>query len=64
MGKNKVKFYRISFGSMYESLDWNEKAFKRKIISKFEHDYIFTELQKLPKFIYQLINFTYQKLSI
>jgi len=28
--KDKVKFFRISFGSMYESLDWNEKALKRK----------------------------------
>ena len=61
--KDKVKFYRISFGSMYESLDWNEKALKRKLIDKKEHDYIFSELQKLPKLIHQLINFTNEKLS-
>jgi len=61
--KDKVKFYRISFGSMYESLDWNEKALKRKLISKSEYDYIFTELQKLPKLIHQLIKFTNTKLS-
>lgn len=61
--KDKVKFFRISFGSMYESLDWNEKALKRKIISRKEYDYIFSELQKLPKLIHQLINFTNQKLS-
>ncbi len=61
--KDKVKFYRISFGSMYESLDWNEKAFKRKLISKTEYDYIFSELQKLPKLIHQLIKFTNTKLS-
>ena len=61
--KDKVKFYRISFGSMYESLDWNEKALKRKIISKSEYDYIFSELQKLPKLIHQLIKFTNSKLS-
>jgi len=61
--KDKVKFYRISFGSMYESLDWNEKAFKRKLLIKFEYDFIFSELQKLPKFIYQLIKFTNSKLS-
>jgi len=28
--KDKVNFFRIGFGSMYESLDWNEKALKRK----------------------------------
>jgi four helix bundle protein len=61
--KDKVKFYRISFGSMYESLDWNEKAFKRKLINKKVYDYIFSELQKLPKLIHQLINFTNEKLS-
>jgi four helix bundle protein len=61
--KDKVKFYRISFGSMYESLDWNEKALKRKLINKSEYDYIFSELQKLPKYIHQLIKFTNTKLS-
>ena len=61
--KDKVKFFRISFGSMYESLDWNEKALKRKLINKKEYDYIFSELQKLPKLIHQLINFTNEKLS-
>lgn len=61
--KDKVKFFRYSFGSMYESLDWNEKAFKRKLLTKNEHDFIFNELQKLPKLIHQLINFTNNKLS-
>ena len=61
--KDKIKFFRISFGSMYESLDWNEKALKRKLISKKEYDLIYSELQKLPKLIHQLINFTNEKLS-
>jgi four helix bundle protein len=61
--KDKVKFYRISFGSMYESLDWNEKALKRKLITKKVYDSIYSELQKLPKLIHQLINFTNEKLS-
>ena len=61
--KDKIKFFRISFGSMYESLDWNEKALKRKLISKIEYDYIYSELQKLLKLIHQLINFTNEKLS-
>jgi len=61
--KDKIKFFRISFGSMYESLDWNEKALKRKLISKSDYDYIYSELQKLPKLIHQLIKFTNSKLS-
>ena len=61
--KDKIKFYRISFGSMYESLDWNEKALKRKLVNKSEYDYIFSKLQKLPKLIHQLIKFTNTKLS-
>jgi four helix bundle protein len=60
--KDKVKFYRISFGSMYESLDWNEKALKRKLLKKDEYDYVYSELQKLPKLIHQLINYTNSKL--
>lgn len=61
--KDKVKFYRISFGSMYETLDWNEKALKRKLLTKSDYDYIYLELQKLPKLIHQLIKFTNTKLS-
>ncbi len=61
--KDKIKFYRISFGSMYESLDWNEKALKRKLLTKSDYDYIYSELQKLPKLIHQLIKFTNTKLS-
>lgn len=61
--KDKVKFFRIGFGSMYESLDWNEKALMRKLISKTDYDYIYSELQKLPKLIHQLIKFTNSKLS-
>ena len=29
--KDKIKFYRYSYGSLYESLDWNEKAKNRKL---------------------------------
>ena len=31
--KDKIKFYRYSFGSLKESLDWNEKAKTRKLIT-------------------------------
>ena len=62
--KDKIRFYRISYGSLFESLDWNEKARKRKLLSKEEYDNIFKELKKLPKSIHHLINYTSNKLTI
>ena len=63
-GKNdKIRFYRISKGSVFESLDWNEKSKIRSLINQEEYNHIFTELQKLPKEINHLIKFTREKLS-
>ena len=62
--KDKIRFYRISYGSLFESLDWNEKARKRKLVTKEEYEKIFNELQKLPKSIHHLINSTNNKLTI
>ncbi len=62
--KDKIRFYRISYGSMFESLDWNEKARVRKLTSEEEYNQIYTELQKLPKAINSLINFTNTKLKL
>lgn len=62
--KDKIRFYRISFGSMYESLDWNEKAKVRKLLSDDEYNHIYVELKKLPKAINSLINYTNNKLKI
>ena len=62
--KDKIRFYRISYGSLFESLDWNEKARKRKLVTKEEYEKIFNELQKLPKSIHHLINYTNNKLTI
>lgn len=61
--KDKIKFWRYSQGSMTECLDWNQKAKVRKLISEEEYEYIFKELQKLPKAINSLILFTNQKLK-
>ena len=61
--KDKIRFYRYSQGSMNESLDWNQKAKVRKLLSDEEYDFIFNELQKLPKAINSLILFTNQKLK-
>ncbi|MDP8238585.1 MAG: four helix bundle protein [Candidatus Hatepunaea meridiana] len=62
--KDKIKFYRYSNGSLKESYDWNEKSKVRNLISEEEYNHIFEELQKLPKTINQLINFTNERLSI
>lgn len=62
--KSKVKFFRYSSGSSYESLDWNEKSHLRKLISEEEYSSIFSELIKLPKSINSLILFTNKKLQV
>ena len=61
--KDKIRFYRYSQGSMNESLDWNQKAKVRKLLSDEKYDFIFNELQKLPKAINSLILYTNQKLK-
>jgi four helix bundle protein len=60
--KDKIKFFRYSLGSLYESLDWNEKAHIRKLLNEEEYSSLFTELIKLPKAINSLILFTNKKL--
>ena len=49
--KNKIVFYRYSYGSITESLDWNQKAKIRELFNEKEYNYIFQELQKLPKLL-------------
>jgi len=61
--KDKSHFYYYALGSMGESKDWIEKARVRKLINKDEYVYIINELQKLPREIYSLINYTYKKLK-
>ena len=62
--RDKINFYCYSYGSVKESLDWNEKAKFRKLISKEEYVHILDELKKLPKEINSLIYFTNTKLTI
>ena len=61
--KDKIKFYYYSFGSVKESLDWNEKAKVRKLLTKNQYDYILKELQSLLLEIHQLIKYTNLKLE-
>lgn len=62
--KDKICFYRYSFGSLKESLDWNEKSIKRKLISKNEYEFILRGLQKLPFELNCLIKFTANLLNL
>lgn len=62
--KDKIKFFRISQGSIKETLDWNEKSKTRGLISHEEYDKILKELLQLEKEINQLIKFTNEKLTI
>lgn len=61
--KDKVRFYRISFGSIIEALDWNQKAKARNLLKKEEYEYILKTLKSLPKELNQLINYTNKKLK-
>jgi four helix bundle protein len=61
--KDKINFYRYAFGSVKESLDWNEKSKKRNLLKEKEYKFILVELQKLPKEINGLIKFTNDKLE-
>lgn len=62
--KDKIKFYRYSYGSVKESLDWNEKSKIRKLLKLNEYEHIFKELDKLPREINGLIKFTNDYLTI
>lgn len=62
--RDKIKFYRYSYGSMSESLDWNQKSKVRQLLTDEEYEYVFNELQKLPKAINALVLFTDQKLKL
>lgn len=60
--KDKILFYRYAKGSVFETLDWDEKSKVRCLITIEQYNYIFSELQKLPKQINELISYTNTKL--
>jgi len=62
--KDKVSFYRYSYGSIEESFDWIEKANKRGLLKENEYRHISEELKKLPKEVNSLINFTNERLAM
>ena len=62
--KDKAKFYYYSYGSVKESLDWLQKSKVRKLITEKQYNFIFKELNILPKEINSLIKFTRERLKI
>jgi four helix bundle protein len=59
---DKIRFYRISYGSLLESVNWTEKSKTRNLLSQREYLYIKERLDSLPKEINSLIRFTNIKL--
>ncbi|WP_303923842.1 four helix bundle protein [Draconibacterium sediminis] len=61
--KDKVRFYRISMGSLEEVGDWIKKSSARELISTQDGIDYFQTLDSLRKEIYNLINYTNEKLK-
>ncbi|MBD0255889.1 MAG: four helix bundle protein [Cytophagales bacterium] len=61
--KEKIHFYRYALGSVTESLDWNEKARIRQLLTPEEYTHIFSQLQMLPKSIHIQIKYTHATLT-
>ena len=51
-------------GSAKESLDWNEKARIRRLITEEQYQEVFKVLNQIPKEINTLIKYTNEKLKI
>ena len=62
--KDKIRFFRVAQGSLYETLDWNEKSKVRHLIPLSDYNHILDVLHKLPKAINSLIKFTNNNLTI
>ena len=62
--KDKILFYRYSYGSIQESINWIEKAKVRKLINEEQYQKIINDLNYLPKEVNSLIRFTNEKLKI
>jgi len=61
--KDRIRFYHISMGSVFESVDWIKKCYVRKLINDEEYKKIMSSLQRMPLEINHLIKFTKEKLT-
>ena len=62
--KDKVNFYRYSYGSIKEAYDWTNKSKVRNLLKPNEYNHIHKQLSLLPKEVHELIDFTNEKLSV
>lgn len=62
--KDKILFYRYSYGSIQESINWVQKAKCRNLVSLEQYERIKNDLEKLPREVNSLIKFTNDKLKI
>ena len=61
--KEKIHFYRYSYGSLKETQDWIRKAKERGLINERDAIYLAPKLEQLPKLINHLIKYTNEKLK-
>ena len=61
--KDKIRFYRISIGSLEETADWIRKSSVRELISSEIGKGYLEVIEVLKKEIYNLINYTNEKLK-
>ena len=61
--KDKVRFYRISLGSLEETGDWLRKAFSRELISSELNTKLTNSINDIRLEIFHLIKFTNEKLK-
>lgn len=62
--KEKIQFYRYSYGSMSESVHWCTLAHNRHLLSAEQNEKIMKGLQQLPRDLHILIAYTNAKLTI
>ena len=61
--KDKIRFYRISLGSLEESCDWLRKSSVRKLINESEKVGLLERFADVKKEIFHLIKFINEKLK-
>ena len=61
--KDKIQFYRYSFGSLEECIDWTKKAKYRSLLGEDEAKYFLEESENLKREINHLIKFANEKLK-
>lgn len=55
--REKAQFFHYSLGSVHESIDWNNKAHYRGLITQDRHDHFQGVLSSLPREIHSLIQY-------